>query len=135
MERYESKQVQIRRPASIIYGAVSDFTNFTPIVADKVEEWSATEDTCSFRAKGFKVGLRIVEKEQDKVVKITGDGSLPMDFTFWIQLHEVEANDTRMRLVLDAELNMMMKMMVGGKLKDALDQIAERIAEAMNTAI
>ncbi len=36
-----------------------------------------------------------------------------------------------MRLVLHIELNMMMKMMVGGKLQGAIDQIAEGIAQAM----
>ena len=37
-----------------------------------------------------------------------------------------------MRLVLHAELNMMMRMMIGGKLQKALDQIAEAMANAMN---
>ena len=39
-----------------------------------------------------------------------------------------------MRLVLHIELNMMMKMMIGGKLQDAIDQIAEGIAKAMQQA-
>ena len=53
------------------------------------------------------------------------------DFAFWIQLHKVSDTDTRMRLVLHIELNMMMKMMIGGKLQGAIDQIAEGIARAM----
>ena len=36
-----------------------------------------------------------------------------------------------MRLVPHIELNMMMKMMIGGKLQGAIDQIAEGIARAM----
>ena len=36
-----------------------------------------------------------------------------------------------MRLVLHIELNMMMKMMIGGKLQGAIYQIAEGIARAM----
>ena len=36
-----------------------------------------------------------------------------------------------MRLVLHIELNMMMKMMLGGKLQGAIDQTAEGIARAM----
>ena len=100
-------------------------------LADKVEEWQATEDTCSFKAKGFTVKLRMTEKSAPKHVKIEGDG-IPMDFAFWIQLHSVSEYDTRMRLVLHVELNMMMKMMIGSKLQDAVDQIAEGIAKAMN---
>ena len=41
--------------------------------------------------------------------------------------------DTRMRIVLDVELPMMMKMMVGKKLAGAVDQIAEKIAEGFNS--
>lgn len=133
MQEYTSKQHRIQRPAEQIFAAVSRFDNLTPAVADRVEEWQATEDTCSFKAKGFTVKLRIVEKEAPRYVKIESDeGGLPVDFSFWIQLQPVAAYDTRMRLVLRADLNMMMRMMIGGKLQGAIDQIAEALANAFN---
>ena len=133
MEKYESKQQQILRPAEQIYQVISRFDNLTPALADKVEEWQATEDTCSFKAKGFTVRLLMSEKVAPKHVRIEGDG-IPMDFAFWIQLQPVSENDTRLRLVLQVELNFMMRMMLGSKLQDGLDQIAEGIAKAMNAA-
>ncbi len=133
MQEYISKQQQILCPAERIFAAVSRFDTLTPAVADRVEEWQADESHCSFKAKGFAVKLRIDERVEPKHVKIVGDeGGLPVDFAFWIQLHEVSANDTRLRLVLHVELNMMLKMMIGSKLQGALDQIAEGIARAMN---
>ena len=132
MEKYESKQHQIRRPAELIYTLISRFDNLTPAVQDKVEEWQADENHCSFKAKGFTVKLEIVDKECPKYVKIqSGEGGLPIDFTFWIQLQQVAPYDTRMRMVLHADLNMMMRMMIGGKLREALDQIAESMANAL----
>ena len=75
------------------------------------------------------------ERIAAKQVKIVGDdGGVPVDFAFWIQLQEVAPDDTRIRLVLHIELNMMLKMMVGNKLQSALDKIAEGIAQAMNAA-
>ena len=128
MQEYISKQHRILRPAEQIYAVISRFDNLTPAVADRVEEWQATEETCSFKAKGFTVRLRMEERIEPRHVKIVGDdGGIPMDFAFWIQLHKVSDTDTRMRLVL----NMMMKMMIGGKLQGAIDQIAEGIARAM----
>ena len=56
-----------------------------------------------------------------------------MDFTIWLQLVSAAETDTRMRIVLDVELPMMMKMMVGKKLAGAVDQIAEKIAEGFNS--
>lgn len=134
MERYESKQVQILRPAAMVYGVLSDFSHLSSVVADKVEGWQATEDSCSFSVKGFPVKLRMVEKEAPKLIKVAGEEGSPMDFTFWLQLAEAGPEDTRIRIVLDVELNMMMKMMVGGKLAGAVDQIAEQIAAGFNNA-
>ena len=135
MQEYISKQQQVLRPAEQIYAVISRFDNLTPALADKVEEWQATEDSCSFKAKGFTVKLRMEEREPGKYVKVVGDdGGVPMDFAFWIQLQEGSAADTRLRLVLRIDLNMMMKMMIGNKLQGALDQIAEGIARAMTAA-
>ncbi len=133
MQEYISKQQQILRPAEQIFAVISRFDNLTPAVADRVEEWQADEEHCSFKAKGFAVKLRMDERVEPKYVKIVGDqGGVPVDFAFWIQLHKVSDVDTRLRLVLHVELNMMMKMMVGSKLQDAVDRIAEGIAQAMN---
>lgn len=134
MENYESKQQQILMPADAVYAVISRFDNLTPALSDKVEEWQADENHCSFKAKGFTVKLQIIDKVAPKYVKITGDdGGVPVDFNFWIQLHPVSERDTRIRLVLHAELNMMMRMMIGGKIKKALDQIVESIATTFNS--
>lgn len=130
--RYESKQHQVKRSAEQIFELLSKFSNFTPILADKVEQWQADDDTCSFMAKGFRVSLAIVERVEFSSIKVgQGEGGAPFPFTFWVQLKEVEPYDTRLRIVLDVELNMMMKMMIGGKLQGAVDGIAEQIATAM----
>lgn len=134
LEKYESKQQQIFKPAASIYPFISRFDMLTPALKDKVEEWSATEDTCSFKVKGFTLKLRIAERAENRHVKITGDGEdgLPVNFAFWIQLHQVSDNDTRMRLVLHANLNMVMRMMIGGKIQGGLDNAVEGLATAFN---
>lgn len=132
MEKYESKQQQIRRSAEQIYTVLSSFNNFTSMIQDKVEEWSADDDVCSFKVKGLTLRLRMVEREPFKTIKIQGDEGTPVDFTFWLQLKEVAPYDTRMRIVVHAELNMMMRMMIGKKLQEAVDKMAEAVAMAMN---
>lgn len=134
LEKYESKQQQIFKPAARIFPFISRFDMLTPALQDKVEEWSATEDTCSFKVKGFTVALRIVERVENKHIKIAGDDGVgvPVDFSFWIQLHEVSECDTRIRMVLHAELNMMMRMMVGSKIQGGLDKAVEGLAQAFN---
>ena len=134
LEKYESKQQQVFKPAARIFPFISRFDMLTPALQDKVEEWSATEDTCSFKVKGFTVALRIVERVENKHIKISGDegAGVPVDFSFWIQLHEVSESDTRIRMVLHAELNMMMRMMIGSKIQGGLDKAVEGLAQAFN---
>ena len=133
MQEYISKQQQIFRSAAQIFPQLSNFSLLTPAVADKVEEWQADEMHCSFKFKGFTVALRFEEKIENKHVKVVADGgTVPMDFAFWIQLHQVAEGDTRIRLVLHAELNMMMRMMLGKKLQSGLDQAVEGLASAFN---
>lgn len=133
MEKYESKQQRILKPAYMVYATVSDFNNFTPILQDKVEDWHADADSCSFKAKGMTVRLHIAERRENEMIKIEGEDGSPIDFTLWMQLKEVAECDTRMRVVLHAKLNMMMKMMIGSKLQQAVDQIAEQTAAAFNS--
>ena len=132
LEKYESKQRQVTKPAAMIYNFISDFTIFTPAVQGKVEEWSATPDECSFKVQGMRVGLRIVEREENNYVKIKGGEGVPLDFTFWIQMKEVAECDTRIRMVLHADLNFAIKMMVGKKIQPALDQMVDAIADNLN---
>lgn len=134
LEKYTSKQQQILKPAVRIYPFISRFDLLTPALQDKVEEWSATEDTCSFKVKGFNVALRIVERVENKHIKIAADdqNGVPVDFSFWIQLQEAAENDTRIRMVLHAELNTMMRMMIGSKIEGGLDKAVEGLAMAFN---
>lgn len=143
--KYTSKQVHIARPDETIFRALSSFENFTPILADKVEGWEATEETCRFKAKGFTVGLKMAEREPNKLIKVCADdtaGGVPIPFTFWAQMKDTTAENpggtaaphTHMRIVLDIELNPMMKMFVGNKMQEAVDSIAEQIAHAFNNA-
>ena len=131
--RYESAQKQILKPANLVYLTLSKFSNFTPILADKVEDWQADDDTCSFKAKGFTVALKMTERIENQLIKIgQGEGTTPFPFSFFLQIKEVEQNDTRIKVTLDAELNMMMKMMVGAQMQKAVDAIADQIAAAFN---
>lgn len=131
--RYESKQQQIFHPAEQIYLTLEKFSNFTPLIGNKVEDWCADDDQCSFTAKGMKFSLKIVDRQPGKVIKIVpGDGGIPIEFSFWIQMKQVGDNDTRIRLVLDIDLNFMLRTMVGGKIQDMLDKVAEGLAIGFN---
>ncbi len=134
MTTFESKIVAIKRTDEDIYKVLSSFQNFSPFIpADKIEDWEATEDSCSFTIKGIgKTGLKMVEREPFKTIKVGGADGAPLDFNLWIQLKQVTPYDTRMKITVKAELNMMMKMLLKDKLQKGIDAMADQIAMAFN---
>jgi hypothetical protein len=134
MTTVESKIVSIKRIDEDIYKVLSNFQNFSPIAQQaQLENWQAGEDWCEFDAQGIKgAGLRIIDKEPNKTIKITGNDKIPFEFHIWIQLKMVAPYDTCMKITLKANLNMMLKMMVGKKLQSGMDTLADQIAAAFN---
>lgn len=99
-------------------------------IADKIENVETTEDSCNFTIKGYgDAGLKIIEKEPNKNIKIIGEGRIPFDFMFWIQLIEKGPYDTRLKLTLHADMNMMMKMMLKSKIEKGINQFAEGLTK------
>ena len=71
--------------------------------------------------------FQIVEREPNKTIKFTTTNS-PVPLFLWIQLKQVEENDTRMKITVRAELNPFIKPMVSKPLQDAIDKISTMLA-------
>jgi len=95
----------------------------------QLEDFEATEDRCSFKISPVgNVGIEIIEREPFGTIKFQGEKSVPFPVTFWIQLAPVNENSCKIRLTLHAELNMMIKMMVGGYLEKGIEKLAEMLS-------
>jgi carbon monoxide dehydrogenase subunit G len=128
MSKIESRTGIIKESEERIYSFLSDFNNFKNLVpADRVKNWEATADSCSFTVEGIgPVGLRIVEKEPNKLIKITSDWKKPVPFFVWIQIKEVVEKDSRIKITVDVDVNPLMAAMVKGPLKSFVDTLVEQ---------
>lgn len=129
MTKFESEIKQVNQSNEKIYKFISNFNNFESLIPqDKIKDWQSTEDTCKFSVEGIgDAGLRIVEKEDFTTVKYSTDGKVPFNFFLWIQLKQLAENDTRVKLTIKADLNPMMKMMVGKHVKKFLNMLGDAI--------
>jgi len=94
-----------------------------------LENMEFTPDSMSMNLPPVgKLVIEIIEREPEKLVKMTSTQS-PVPLTIWIQLVPTSDSACAMRLTLDAELNMFLKMAVGGKLKDGIDKFADMLAK------
>ena len=125
----ESKIGKLQCNDEVVYHFLGDFNNFRSLIpAGKVTDWSSDADHCHFRLEGVgETGLRIIERQPHKMVKITTEDGSSMHFLLWIQLKQVAENDTRMRIILRAELSPMLAMVVKGPLQSFADKLVDQI--------
>lgn len=126
----ESKVGKILRPAEEIYKIISDFREIEQLVPkEKVKDFTATEDVCSFTAEGAgNIELKIVNREPFSLIKYTGGGNIPLSFFLWIQLKEANPNDTRIKITLRADIPKVMESMFKNKIEKALNSLIDRIS-------
>ena len=118
----------VKQPAEKIYNYIADFNNFSSLIPeDRVKDFRSTGDTCSFRVEGIgRAGLRIVEKEPYKLIKISSDEETTFDFLLWIQIKELEPGDSRMKITTEVKLNPMMAAMAKKPLKNFVDTLIDQ---------
>jgi len=133
MAKIESRIGEIKSNEEKIYNFLADFNNFRNLIPeDKVSDWESTEETCKFKVEGVgKVGLRTIEKEPFKLIKITSDETTPLPFNLWIQIKRVEENDSRIKITVDVDINPVMLAMVKSPLQNFVDTLVDQ-AEKMD---
>ena len=134
MSKVTSKIGKIYRNDDEIYNFLSDFRNLDSLVpGDKITNWQSDEDRCRFSVAGIgATGMRIVEKEPYKLIKLGSYKESPVSFNIWVQLKKVEDGDTRIRLTGEAQMNPIMNKMVQNYLKKGLDGAVDKLTAFFN---
>jgi len=133
-----SKTVLIDRQPAVLYSSLGDLSALVAnLPEDKKNMISATQDTLSASVQGFNLGVKVAGREPFSSVTFTQIDGSPIDFTIKAFFDSVDVPEnpsadckTNFHLELNAQLGGMLKMMLGGKLQDALDRIADTIAQA-----
>lgn len=119
----------VSRAPYILYMMFTDMRNFVNFLPeDKKAEVTADFDSLKATVQGFNVGVRVSERRPYSMIEFADDGA---PFNFRINLHfdsVGEPDKTDFHIELSAELNFMMKMMLGSKLQEAVDRMVEGIA-------
>jgi carbon monoxide dehydrogenase subunit G len=133
MSKIESKIGIIKQASEKVYNFISNFDNFKSLIPDdRVKNFESTEDTCRFTVEGIgQVGLKIIEREPHKLIKISSDEQNSFDLLLWIQIKELAPSDSRIKITTEVKLNPMMATMVKKPLKNFVDTLVEQ-AENLN---
>lgn len=131
--KIESRIGKVQGSDEKAFTFLTDFNNFKDLIPqDQVKDFESSTDSCSFSVPGIgRAGLKIVEKERPKLVKIQSDEHTSFDFALWIQLKQVAENDARVKITVEPQLNPMIEMMAKKPLKQFVDTLVDHI-ERMN---
>lgn len=140
--RYVSDIKIVNKNQEVIFNYLSNFENLSKYLDEgllskiseqvpqiQISDFESDADSCRFQVSGMgQAEIRIVEREPFKTIKINSTGSMPVSIVLWVQLLPVTDNETKLRLTLDADMNMMLKMFVGKKLEEGVNRLADLLA-------
>lgn len=115
-----------------VYGSLSDFDHLghlkDSLNDDRLQGVRFSGDTLSFEAPMVgAVQLRVVERREPEQIRLKSENS-PLPFTFEINLTADGASSCSLQLGLAADLNPFVRGVVGGKLQQALEKMADMLA-------
>lgn len=128
MAIFNSKKATVSKAPYELYMAFVDMRNFTRFLPeDKKADVTADYDSIHAEVQGFNIGVRVKERVPYSRIEFMDDGA---PFKFFLTLHFNPSADpykTDFEIVVDAELNFMMKTLLGSKIKDALDKVVDSL--------
>ena len=126
MAEFKSKRAVVSKAPYELYMAFVDMRNFVQFIPeDKRGDVTADFDAIHATVQGFPIGVKVFQRTPYSKIDFADDGA---PFQFRLTMHFDAASDpykTDFQIILDADLNFMMKTLLGGKLKDALDKVVD----------
>ncbi len=132
MSQYESSVKSIPFPQARVYAKLEDLNNLEGLKdrlpQDKVKEFTYSRDEATVNVPPMgNVTIRVVEREEPKCIKLEAVGS-PIPVNMWIQIIPNGDEASKMRVVVKAEVNFMLRSMIEKPLKDGIEKIAEALS-------
>lgn len=136
MALYQSKTITVNKPFEEVYGKVSDLKNIKQF-RDRIPKEYTVNFECDTDYVQFRVApvgdllLRIVERGADKI-KLNIE-KLPFKAEMSMNIGNVSPSETNIQLVLDADIPFFVKHIVGNKLEEGMDKIADILTLSLNS--
>ena len=129
MTKIESDKVEVNSSAKNVFEFLADFNNFQKLMPAQVTNWTSTENECTFTISGMAtIGMKIVDKTPNSVLKISSNGKVPFDFLLTVDI-ESAGEKSNVKLICEAELNVMLKMMLEKPLTNFFNILAKKLQE------
>ena len=130
MVNYKSKNAVVSKAPYELYMAFVDMRNFVQFLPeDKKEGVTADYDSIHAMVQGFNIGVKVTDRVPYSKLEFADDGA---PFQFRLTMNFNPASDpykTDFHICLDADLNFMMKTLLGSKIQKALDKVVDSLVD------
>ena len=124
MTNFKSPEVRVNLSAEALYNKLSNLNNLKSILPPEISEFRSQEDSCSFKMGGMPIiSLVIAKKIPFSIISLVAKES-QVPFTLDCRINE-DGESCKAILKINAELNMMMKMMLEKPLTNFLNLASE----------
>ena len=126
MATFKSPEVIVNKSAENLFNKFSNLNNLKDIMPSQIESFQSTATTCSLKMNGMpELALEITEKIPFSKISLTAtDSQVPFSLNCFISEKKEQC---QVKLEINAELNMMMQMMVEKPLTKFLDVLANKM--------
>ena len=129
----KSDEKTINKPVEQVYSVFDDLSRFADMIPeDKRENLTITKDSIVGSMQGMPMGVTVAEREPYSLIHCTQCEGSMMKFNFDLKLDKIDDNSCSAQFVLDMEVPFMLKMMIEPKMKEAVKQMSDQFAEALN---
>ena len=128
MSNFKSPEVKVNLSAEMLYAKLSNLNNLKDILPPEITDFHSTEDYCSFKMGGMpKITLVLAEKTPfSKIILQAENSQIP--FSLECNINQ-NGENCKAVLEVNAELNMMMRMMLEKPLTNFLNAIAKSLSQ------
>lgn len=122
----------IHQPIGDVYTFLSDLNNHEQLMPENIYNWSSTADEAQFTIKNMtKLALKISQRVENKELVCVPSNETPFAVTLRWKVEEAGEGQTKAIFTIEAQLNMMMKMMASGPLQKLVDHQIARVKEVL----
>jgi hypothetical protein len=125
LSHYESRTGNLSCTTGEVFDFVTDIRNFEQFIpVNTINNWQSDKDSCSFDVSMIgTVSLRIAQSVPHNKVIFNGDALKKNDFSLVLNITNSLTNKAEVKVMLDAELNPMLKMIANKPITQFLEML------------
>ena len=127
----QSKKAIVSKAPYELYMGFVDMRNFVRFLPEeKRQNVQADYDSIKAEVQGFTIGVKVVDRVPYSRIVFHDDGA-PFQFELVLFFNPVPCDPykTEFQIILEADLNFMMKTLLGSKIQKALDKVVDSLVD------